>query len=147
LLCPERVAGFEADPGLATLFGGLTHNALWAGERVAATVAEKQALFAATGAAAVDLESGAVAHAAAERGVPFIAVRAVCDPADRALPPAALVALGSSGGIGILRVLGNVARQPSQVPALLRLARDAAAARRTLVRVVREARSRIRDRG
>jgi adenosylhomocysteine nucleosidase len=146
LLCPARVGDLETDPDLAALFGGLTGGSLWAGDKVIATVAGKQALFRDTGAAAVDLESGAVASAAKARGLPFIAVRAICDPADRALPPAALVALGASGGIGLLRVLGSVARQPGQVPALLRLAGDAAAARRALVTAVREARSRMRDR-
>jgi adenosylhomocysteine nucleosidase len=124
---------FAADAGLAAWFGGLTGHHLWGGQQVVVSTAEKAALFERTGAAAIDLESGAVAQAASVRGVPFIAVRAVCDPAERGLPPAALVALGSSGGIGIWRVLGSVLRQPGQVPELLALARDAAAARRGLV--------------
>jgi adenosylhomocysteine nucleosidase len=59
-------------------------------------------------------------------------VRAVCDPADRDLPPAALAALNSAGVIGLGRVLASLLRAPRQLPLLLGLARDASAARRTL---------------
>jgi adenosylhomocysteine nucleosidase len=129
---------YSADPGLAALFGGATDHRLWGGARVAASVAEKRALFARTGAQAIDLESGVVAKEAGARGVPFIAVRAICDPADRDLPPAALVALDQAGAIGLARVLLSVARQPGQVPELLALAQDAAAARRGLTAICRK---------
>jgi adenosylhomocysteine nucleosidase len=141
LLVPGQVlteAGeFTADPDLAGAFGGLTGHRIWGGTAVAATAADKQALFRGTGAAAIDLESGAVAQVARARGVAFIAVRAICDGADRDLPDAALVALGSAGGIGLLRVLGSVLRHPGQVPALLTLAADAAKARGALLSAVR----------
>jgi adenosylhomocysteine nucleosidase len=103
-----------------------------AGAAIAVTVAEKKSLFEATGADAIDLESGAVARVAAARGVPFAVLRAVADPAERNLPPAALVALDRSGRIGFLRVLASVFGNPAQIPGLLALARDAAAARRAL---------------
>ncbi|HVY17220.1 MAG TPA: hypothetical protein VHB27_18495 [Rhodopila sp.] len=128
-----EAGAFSADPGLAARFGGLTPHRLWGGATVAASAADKAALFRRTGAQAIDLESGMVAQAATARGVPFIAVRAVCDPAERDLPPAALAALDAAGGIGPLRIALSVLRQPGQVPALLALARDAAAARRALV--------------
>jgi adenosylhomocysteine nucleosidase len=99
---------------------------------VVASVAAKRALFAATGAAAVDLESGAVARVAAEHGLPFAVLRAICDPAERNLPPAALIALDEHGAIGLARVLGSILAHPAQVPGLLALAADAAAARRAL---------------
>jgi adenosylhomocysteine nucleosidase len=107
---------------------------------VVASTAAKRALFAATGAVAVDLESGAVARVAAEHGLPFAVLRAICDPAERDLPPAALIALDRHGAIGLARVLGSVLAHPAQVPALLALAADATAARRTL----RDAVTRIR---
>lgn len=126
---------FAADAGLAARFGGLTGHSLWGGTQVAVSARDKAALFHRSGAQAIDLESGVVAQAAQARGVPFIAVRAICDPAERDLPPAALVALGEAGGIGLWRVLVSVLRRPGQVPALLALGRDAAAARRGLVAV------------
>ena len=91
-----------------------------------------------TSAAAVDLESGAVARIAATHGMPFAVLRAICDPAERALPPAALAALDARGVIGSWRVIASLAAQPGQLPALLALAADAAAARRSLVERVRQ---------
>ncbi len=128
---------YAADPALGVRFGGLTVHSLWGGTRVAASAAEKRALFERTGAQAIDLESGVVARAAQVQGVPFIAVRAVCDPAERNLPPAALAALDQSGAIGLGRVVLSLLRRPGQVPGLLALARDAAAARRGLMGVCR----------
>jgi adenosylhomocysteine nucleosidase len=108
-----------------------------AGAAVVVTAVEKATLFAATDADAVDLESGAVARVALAHGVPFAVLRAVADPAARNLPPAALIALDGGGRIGFLRVLGSVIGNPGQVPGLLALARDAAAARRALAGRVR----------
>ncbi len=111
--------------------GGAAGSVL-ASDTVVAEAAEKRRLWQATGAVAVDMESGAVARAAEAAGVPFCVVRAICDPAWRSLPPAALVALDAAGGVGLWRVLGSVLRRPGQVGALLALGRDAAAARRSL---------------
>ncbi len=135
LLDGDRV--LEAAPALCRWLGGSTPGAMLAGRLVVAGVAEKRALFARTGAVAVDLESGAVAEAAMRAGLGFAMLRAVCDPAGRTLPAAALVALDGAGAIGGLRVLGSVLRAPGQLPGLLALARDAAAARRGLERRVR----------
>jgi adenosylhomocysteine nucleosidase len=135
----SRISGAADDAGIPWMLGSATPHILLAGAAAVATVAEKAALHRATGAHAVDLESGAVARVAADRGVPFAVIRAICDPAERPLPPAALVALDVRGGIGPLRVLGSVLRQPSQIGDLIRLARDAAAARAALVRVIEAA--------
>jgi adenosylhomocysteine nucleosidase len=140
LLVPQTVldgpARHAADPALAARFGGPTPHLLLAGETIAATAAEKRRLREATGADAIDLESGAVARI----GLPFAVVRAVCDPADQDLPPAALVALDAKGAIGFFRVLAALAARPAQLPALLALARQAAAARAALLRAVTAAR-------
>ena len=124
---------FGADALLADRFGGLTGHVILGGGEIAATVAAKRHLHASTGAHAVDLESGSVARVARAAGLPFVAVRAICDPAERSLPPAALIALRPGGRIGLAAVLGSVLARPGQVPGLLALARDAAAGRRALV--------------
>jgi adenosylhomocysteine nucleosidase len=121
---------WPTDPGLNARLGGAGGHLLLGARTVAATADEKQALWQATGAAAVDLESAAVARHAQR----FAALRVICDPADCDLPPAALAALGPGGAIGLLRVLASVLRRPWQVPALLRLAADAKTARGALVR-------------
>jgi adenosylhomocysteine nucleosidase len=144
LLIPEVVLDgatrYAASPALAARFGKPTPHRLLGGAVVAATAAEKRRLRDATGADAIDLESGAVARVAAAADVPFAALRAVCDPADQDLPPAALVALDGKGAIGFFRVLAALAAHPTQLPALLSLARQAAAARASLVRAVNAAR-------
>jgi adenosylhomocysteine nucleosidase len=129
---------FATDPALSQLLGGTTARTLFGGDAIVATTVDKQRLYEATGAVAVDLETGIVARAAAGHGVPFAVLRAICDPAERALPPAALTALDARGVIGTWRVLASVAAHPGQLPALLALAADAAAARRSLVARVRQ---------
>ncbi len=133
----EAGAHYACDGVLLAWLGGVNSALLLAGAEIAVTAADKAALFARTGADAVDLESGAVAQVAAARSVGFAVLRAVCDPADKNLPPAALVALNEGGRIGMLRVLASVARRPGQVPGLIGLGRDAARARTALLRRVR----------
>ncbi|HTW25780.1 MAG TPA: hypothetical protein VME92_01530 [Acetobacteraceae bacterium] len=127
------------DPVLAARLrgGGLVDGRpVFGGTEIAATMAAKRRLWEATGAAAVDLESGAVAWAARARGVPFAALRVVCDPAGRDLPPAARDALTGTGRVAAGRIIASLLRRPGQIGGLLALARDEAAARRALLRQV-----------
>lgn len=102
-----------------------------------ATVSARARLWRDTGAVAADMESGAVARVAAAAGVPCAALRVICDPAERDLPPAALLALSAEGRISLARVIASVLRHPGQLPALLRLSADASRARRALAVRVR----------
>lgn len=128
----SRGIRLAADPALAAGLGGVTRQALVATEEIVATPTAKARLWRETGCAGVDLESGAVAEVARDRGVPFAVLRAICDPGKRGLPPAALAALDPAGSIAIGRVLAALARHPGQIFALLALAREAAAARQAL---------------
>lgn len=128
----------RADPGLVARFGGVTGQTIMAGATVVADAAAKRALFATTHAHAVDLESGAVARIAQAYGLPFVVVRAICDPAERDLPPAALVALDPEGGIALMAMLRSVVRRPAEIFGLLALARDAALARRALIGLAKQ---------
>jgi adenosylhomocysteine nucleosidase len=73
---------------------------------------------------AVDLESDIVACAAGRAGIRFAILRAIADPADRDLPPAALIPLAADGRPDLVRVLASVLRRPRQTVALLGLARE-----------------------
>jgi adenosylhomocysteine nucleosidase len=95
---------------------------------------EKRRIHARTGAVAVDMESHIAARIAAARGIPFAACRVVIDSAERQLPPAALVGLRLDGTPDIGAVLGSLARQPRQLPALMRTALDMRTARTALRR-------------
>ena len=136
LLVPVAVVGrgtrWATDPALAAALGGATRQALVAAEEIVATRAAKTRLWRETGCAGVDLESGAVAAVARDRGLPFAVLRAICDPGTQRLPPAALAALDAEGRIAIGRVLAALARHPGQLADLLALAREAARARRAL---------------
>ena len=137
LLVPRTVTDatgtHSTDAALATALGGWNCATLAAATAPVARREAKRALFAATDAAGVDLESGAVARVAARRGLPFAVLRAVCDPADLDLPPLALTALDAGGEVRPLRVAASLLGRPDQISALLRLARAAAAARAALV--------------
>jgi adenosylhomocysteine nucleosidase len=102
--------------------------------RAADTPSRKAALNRQSGAVAVDLESHLVAEAAAAAGLPFAVLRAVADPAERALPPAALIGLDAAGRPALGRILPSLARHPGQLPALVRLAGDTRRALATLRR-------------
>lgn len=95
---------------------------------------DKTALYERTGAVSVDMESHIAARAAHQFNKPFAVLRVVCDPGDRTLPPAALIAMKADGSVDIQAVLRSVAAHPRQIPDLLYLARASAAAFRTLLR-------------
>ena len=68
------------------------------------------------------MESQVAARFAAKRNLPLAALRFISDDAGHVLPPAALVAMKSNGGIALGRVLGSLLRHPTQIPSLIRTA-------------------------
>jgi adenosylhomocysteine nucleosidase len=70
---------------------------------------------------AVDMESAGVAMAAAEAGLPFFIMRAVCDPFTQSIPPWLFDTLSTGGGVRLPRLFGEVARRPTAVIGLLRM--------------------------
>jgi len=99
-----------------------------------AEAADKRAAHAATGAIAVDMESHIAAAVAARRGLPFAIARVVSDAADRSLPKAAQAGMAADGSMDIGAVLRALARDPRQLPALIRVGREAETAFRALGR-------------
>ena len=94
--------------------------------------ADKRALHQSAGTVAVDMESHIAAKIAAAHGIPFAACRVIIDPAERTLPPAALVGLHADGTPNVFAVVRSLIRQPRQMLALLRVVADARAARAAL---------------
>lgn len=94
--------------------------------------AEKRATHQATGAGIADMESHIAARVALAHRLPFAVCRVVADPAERSLPPAALVGMRTDGSVDAAAVLYSLIRKPRQLPALVRLARDTQTAFRAL---------------
>ena len=94
-------------------------------DTAAVTAEDKRALYARHGVPALDMESRGVAEAAHEARIPFVALRAVADPAERSLPSAALNAINAHGRMRPLNVLLGLLRRPRDFAALLALASDA----------------------
>jgi adenosylhomocysteine nucleosidase len=99
--------------------------------------AAKRELHRTTGAVAVDMESHVVAKLAAAHGLAFTAVRVIVDPAERAIPPAALVGMNDDGRTDVPAILRELIARPSQLAHLARIAVDAFIARSEMMRVRR----------
>jgi len=82
---------------------------------------QKRGLNAATGAAAVDMESAELATAASRVHIPFITLRVVLDTCADSIPPIVAVALDRAGNPQPLRVLAGLLRRPGNLPGLLRI--------------------------
>jgi adenosylhomocysteine nucleosidase len=147
LIADEIVAGtksWRANPDFsATLQSKLSANekilrGRFAGaDAVVMTPQSKTTLRNATNASVVDTETHIVAEFAERAKLPWGALRAVCDPASRALPPLATQGLKPDGGIDFAATLKSLARDPLQIPALIRTGIDTAIA----VSALRRARS------
>jgi adenosylhomocysteine nucleosidase len=106
-------------------------------EAVLASPADKSRLFLSTAALAVDMESAGVASAAAENGLPWLAIRAIVDAQGVSIPPLALEALGADDRPRPGKLLAGIARAPAEIPGLLRLGLDFRRALSALKTVVR----------
>lgn len=95
---------------------------------------DKAALHAKTGALAADMETHIAASMAAAYELPFAALRAVSDAAEDRLPPAVIGAIDNEGHLRLGAVLGSVARNPLQIPALIRTGRNSDVATKSLLR-------------
>ena len=111
---------------------GYVLKTLFGADEIIDSVMKKSALFQNHGAAAVDMESHGAARAAARAAAPFVAIRAIADPADRALPQAALSAVAADGSTRVMATLAAAMRDPKQFPELMKLGRDSAAATKAL---------------
>ena len=98
---------------------------------IIATPTGKQAMGRQTGAVAVDMESYWVAKAISDRGLPFLAIRAISDAQEEPLPPLYQI-LDEEGNPRVRRVAAHLLREPGSLTALVRLSRNAARARRAL---------------
>lgn len=123
----------------------VSETALATVARPVADPAAKKALGEATGAGAVDMETGAIAALAAAQGARFAVVRSVVDPVELSLPPVVLAAISDRflAPEVALRLFGR----PQDFPAVLSLGRELRRARRNLTAIAHAIAAAEEDRG
>lgn len=128
--------GWEADGAAYQSLVDRVPSALcvsfWGGDRIAARAQDKAMIYRRTACMAVDMESHIVAKAAHEAGIPFNVIRAVSDPYDMDLPPAALLPLMESGDVDRRAVWLSIKKKPMQLLDLTRLGYNTFLALRSL---------------
>lgn len=98
----------------------------------------KRELFSASHCQALDMESGFLAQAAHDVGLPFAVLRVICDPATRSLPPVVRTVLSPEGGLQIGALITSLFHKPSQIKGLIQLGYDAFLARRSMLAFLRK---------
>ena len=138
ILTDDREERFDPDAGwreatLARLAAMQPHgNALFSARDVITSTAGKQAIHVERKAAAVDMESAGIAHAARRLGVPFLAIRIVLDEAGDALPRATANAIHADGNLNARGLVSGLVRHPKDIPALMALGRKSSRAQKQL---------------
>lgn len=146
VLIPDRICYTHDDPGLATDPGldaklvellsarlRVRRGILWSTSQPVATTADKQALATRSHAIAVDMEAAPIAAVAARAKLPFVAVKAICDPVTRELPAGIAGALeGADRGWSLRMVSAIALGGPATWRAARALSRDFRRARRSL---------------
>ncbi|WP_238252742.1 phosphorylase family protein [Methylobacterium persicinum] len=134
----RRSADLGAAAAMVGLLAGLPNRVISADiagvDAAVLEVSAKEELRGKTGAAAVDMESHVAAAFAGRHGLPFAALRVICDPADRALPAFAANALTPDGEPDIRGVVSALVFGRARIGDLMRLGRDSNAAFAVLAR-------------
>ena len=118
---------------------GIQVGTVVSSERILSSAADKEAAWKelkTEGPAAVDLESAAYAREAAARGIPFVVLRAICDPAQENLPFDLDRCRDREGRIRRGRVLAHALLRPRYLAHLWNLRARVASAAERLARLV-----------
>ncbi len=122
-------------PGPAQVGGGSVKvGAILGLDRMLSSPQEKAGARARSGALAIDMESHHVARAAAERGLPFVAVRAISDQADEALPAIMASFVDGDGQTKMSAVLAALILRRVKLGELLQAGRASKRAHQALLR-------------
>jgi len=113
-------------------------GALIASNSIVSTAQAKENLHAKTGAIALDMESYAIAKVAQHYALPFLAIRAIADPASMDLPNALENALNDNGEVAVSRILKSLVLNPKELPHLIQIGQYFQIAKKTLSNVARQ---------
>jgi hypothetical protein len=103
-----------------------------------ATPADKAALFEATGAAAVDMESAVIVARAADAGLRALVIRAVADSAEQHLPLELARLVTPGGRVRLARAVALTVARPGTVPIAIGLRRRTHRALGAVARALRD---------
>jgi adenosylhomocysteine nucleosidase len=107
--------------------------------KVAESVSDKRALAQATGAIAVDMETGAIFGQCRERNIPMLAVRAISDSMETPLPvPGAVWFDAAKQKPRVFALLVFLAKNPGRLPSFAGFVRGTGLARKELTGFLRE---------
>ena len=115
--------------------GGVWPARLLGSDRPLLSASAKQEFASRHATVAVDMESQVIGRMARQAGVPFMAVRAVADPAERGIPEWLVGAIDGRGQPRLSVIAKGAVAHPWHLPLLITLARDQRAALRALRRV------------
>lgn len=127
----KRLVALLARGGLAPVPGTLVGS-----EFPLLRAVDKASLRASTGAVAVDMESHAVARVAAAHGRPFLALRAIADPAARAVPAWTMGLVSEEGRVEPLKAAFEAMCRPWDIPTLILLGMESNLAHQSLAKAV-----------
>jgi adenosylhomocysteine nucleosidase len=108
---------------------------VWGSNAAVTSPDQKAHLATQSGAVIVDMESHAVARAAAQAGIKFIVVRVVADAHTRAIPTWVTGGIREDGSVNLPAMVVGALTHPWHVPALIGLASDSGEAKKSLRRV------------
>lgn len=146
LILPSRIIGADGTPletttgwrgSLSARLAGhlpLRDGALAESAEIVSSACAKRALHAATAAVALDMESAAVARVAQASALPFLAIRAIADPAAMEVPGAVSAAL-ENGQVRLPKLLVHALLNPRDLIGLAHIGWHFRAALKTLRQV------------
>lgn len=105
---------------------------IYSADEIVGAPADKQRLFAQSGALAVDMEAAIARELAARSNIPFISLRTISDAAHELLDPAVLAMVDDFGRPRPMSVAGTLLRRPSLIPQLKQLAANSRIAAKQL---------------
>lgn len=117
--CVDRFHALSTREGISVY-----HGAILSTEKPVLTIPDKASFYAATGAQAVDMESAAVARAAAEADLSVFALRTICDSAADDVSEAQFNLLDTDGTLRWPFLAVTLLHRPDRIPDLIRRGRQ-----------------------